>query len=48
MTGTRVLGLPCQHLLALEVDRNASPVMASQGDDHDALRGFALHGVKNN
>ncbi len=24
MTGTRFLGLPCQHRLALEIDRNAS------------------------
>jgi hypothetical protein len=31
MSGTREFGLPCQHGLALEMDRNASPDPATQG-----------------
>jgi hypothetical protein len=48
MTGTRFIGLPCWHSLALEMDRNASPHSAPQGDDYEALTGFASHDVKNN
>jgi hypothetical protein len=31
MFGTREFGLPSQHCLALEMDRNASPTRHSQG-----------------
>ncbi|MGA2474295.1 MAG: hypothetical protein ABSG39_12510 [Acidimicrobiales bacterium] len=31
MTGTRLLGLPCQHQLALEMDRNAFPSRHHEG-----------------
>ena len=31
MPGTRILGLPSQHRLALEMDRNASPTRQHQG-----------------
>jgi hypothetical protein len=36
-----------QHMLALEMDRNAPP-FGNTGDDHEALSGFAFHDVKSN
>jgi hypothetical protein len=48
MTGARVLGLPCQHRLALEKGRNASAHSAPKRDAHEALAGFASHDVKDN
>ena len=33
-----------QYMLALEMDRNASPP-GNTGDDHEALPGFAFHDV---
>jgi hypothetical protein len=47
MNGTRVLGLPCQHHLAMETDPNASPTRHT-GGDHEALAGFEIHDVTNN
>ena len=38
MTGTRLLGLPCQHPLASGDGPQRVPDPASQGDDHEALR----------
>ena len=48
MTGTRFFGLLCQHRLALEIGRNASPTRHHKGDDHEALSGFASHDVNDN
>jgi len=48
MPGTRILGLPSQHRLAMEMDRNASPTRQHQGDAHEALTGFRIHDVNSN
>ena len=42
MTAPGSFGLPCQHCLALEMDRNVVPHPATQGTDHEALTGFDI------